>query len=136
MNETRDAFQTSTRPPAQLAGSMTIPHAALRRFGISAALFLAHWVSCEVAGAQTTKTFIDYFQPTPITCSPLSSATWGVAAVLPHQVLRARTERKRQPLTPARPPTPMPRAIPAAVVAVLPAILVRPHSRSLEFSAS
>jgi hypothetical protein len=36
-----------------------------------------------VAAAQTTKTFIDYLQPTPITCSPLSSATWGVAGVLP-----------------------------------------------------
>lgn len=31
----------------------------------------------------TTKTFIDYLKPTPITCSPLSSATWGVAGVLP-----------------------------------------------------
>jgi hypothetical protein len=36
-----------------------------------------------VAHAQTTKTFIDYLQPTPITCAPLSSATWGVAGVLP-----------------------------------------------------
>ena len=83
MLETKDAFRTLPRLPAQVTGSMTIPHAALRRFGISAALFLAHWVSCAVAGAQTTKTFIDYFQPTPITCSPLSSATWGVAGVLP-----------------------------------------------------
>ncbi|HEX3852060.1 MAG TPA: hypothetical protein VHW01_13905 [Polyangiaceae bacterium] len=36
-----------------------------------------------VATAQTSKTFIDYLRPTPITCSPLSSATWGVAGVLP-----------------------------------------------------
>jgi hypothetical protein len=35
-----------------------------------------------VAHAQT-KTFIDYLQPTPVSCSPLSSATWGVAGVLP-----------------------------------------------------
>ncbi len=40
-----------------------------------------------VARAQTTtKTFIDYLQPTPITCSPLSSATWGVAGVLPRDL--------------------------------------------------
>jgi len=32
------------------------------------------------------KTFIDYLQPTPITCSPLSSATWGVAGVLPRDL--------------------------------------------------
>jgi hypothetical protein len=36
----------------------------------------------RVAFAQTSKTFIDYLKPTPITC-PLSSATWGVAGVLP-----------------------------------------------------
>ncbi len=39
-----------------------------------------------VAFAQTTKTFIDYLQPTPITCSPLSSATWGVPGVLPRDI--------------------------------------------------
>ena len=83
MPETRDVFRTVPRLPAQSTGSMTIPPAALRRFGISAALFLAQWFSGGVAAAQTTKTFIDYFQPTPITCSPLSSATWGVAGVLP-----------------------------------------------------
>jgi hypothetical protein len=36
-----------------------------------------------VAAAQTSKTFIDYLRPTPISCAPLSSATWGVAGVLP-----------------------------------------------------
>jgi MYXO-CTERM domain-containing protein len=35
------------------------------------------------AVAQTAKTFIDYIKPAPIVCSPLSSATWGVAGVLP-----------------------------------------------------
>jgi len=39
-----------------------------------------------VARGQTTKTFIDYLQPAPITCSPLSSATWGVAGVLPRDI--------------------------------------------------
>ncbi|HEY2405257.1 MAG TPA: hypothetical protein VGI10_04605 [Polyangiaceae bacterium] len=43
---------------------------------------LASLGSSGVAGAQT-KTFIDFLKPTPITCSPLSSATWGVAGVLP-----------------------------------------------------
>jgi hypothetical protein len=32
--------------------------------------------------AQTKKTFIDYFQPTPIAC-PVTSKTWGVSGVLP-----------------------------------------------------
>ena len=48
---------------------------------IGAVVFLAEAILCGVAGAQTSKTFIDYFQPTPITCSPLSSASWGVAGV-------------------------------------------------------
>src|SRR5580692_6538163 len=39
-----------------------------------------------VAFAQTTKTFIDYLQPTPVTCSPLSSATWGASGVLPRDI--------------------------------------------------
>jgi MYXO-CTERM domain-containing protein len=38
------------------------------------------------AHAQTKKTFIDYLRPTPVTCSPLSSATWGVAGVLPRDI--------------------------------------------------
>jgi hypothetical protein len=32
------------------------------------------------------KSFIDYLKPTPITCSPLSSASWGVAGVLPRDL--------------------------------------------------
>jgi hypothetical protein len=46
--------------------------------GIGLAAFLAAaWPSA--AAAQTTKTFIDYFQPTPITC-PLTTNTWGCTA--------------------------------------------------------
>jgi hypothetical protein len=45
-------------------------------------VFLAHVNLSGVARAQT-KTFIDYIKPAPIVCSPLSSATWGVAGVLP-----------------------------------------------------
>ena len=36
-------------------------------------------VSCGVARAQTTKTFINYFQPTPTTCS-LTTNAWGCTA--------------------------------------------------------
>jgi len=42
---------------------------------------------CGTARAQpTSKTFIDYIRPTPITCASLSSATWGVAGVLPRDL--------------------------------------------------
>jgi len=51
--------------------------------GVAFQLCLASLGLSGVANAQSTKAFMDYFQPTPITCSPLSSATWGVAAVLP-----------------------------------------------------
>jgi len=51
--------------------------------GIVAAAFLAPFASGGVARAQTAKTFINYIKPAPIVCSPLSSATWGVAGVLP-----------------------------------------------------
>ena len=33
--------------------------------------------------AAEAKSFIDYIKPAPIVCSPLSSATWGAAGVLP-----------------------------------------------------
>ncbi len=49
---------------------------------VGAVALLANLGTSGTAAAQT-KTFIDYLQPTPITCSPLSSATWGVAGVLP-----------------------------------------------------
>ncbi|HET9954830.1 MAG TPA: MYXO-CTERM sorting domain-containing protein [Polyangiaceae bacterium] len=38
------------------------------------------------APAAQAKSFIDYLEPTPITCSPLSSASWGVAGVLPRDL--------------------------------------------------
>ena len=54
---------------------------------IGVAALLACASLSGTAGAQTTsKTFIDYLQPTTITCSPLSSATWGVAGVLPRDI--------------------------------------------------
>src|SRR5436305_14871309 len=60
--------------------------AASARVGIPAAVFLLAIAASGVAAAQTTKTFIDYLKPTPITCSALSSATWGVAGVLPRDL--------------------------------------------------
>ena len=59
------------------------PVSTHRSLGIGAVLLLVYSGVCGVASAQTTKGFEDYLQPTPITCSPLSSATWGVAGVLP-----------------------------------------------------
>ena len=51
--------------------------AASAYIGIGSALCFA---LCGVARAQTTtKTFIDYFQPTPITC-PLTTSAWGCTA--------------------------------------------------------
>src|SRR6266511_3206140 len=57
--------------------------AAWRHVGIAVAVFLAYVSLSGVARAQTPKPFMNYLKPTPITCSPLSSASWGVAGVLP-----------------------------------------------------
>ena len=40
----------------------------------------------SVAKVAQAKPFIDYIKPAPIVCSPLSSATWGVAGVLPRDL--------------------------------------------------
>jgi hypothetical protein len=54
-------------------------------FGLGFAVVLASAALPRAAGAQTTadagttKTFIDYFQPTPITC-PLTTNAWGCTA--------------------------------------------------------
>ncbi|HEY5373690.1 MAG TPA: hypothetical protein VIK01_08375 [Polyangiaceae bacterium] len=51
--------------------------AAYARVAIGSALWLG---LCGVARAQTTtKTFIDYFRPTPVTC-PLTTKAWGCTA--------------------------------------------------------
>jgi MYXO-CTERM domain-containing protein len=39
-----------------------------------------------VATGVQAKSFIDYLKPTPITCSPLSSASWGATGVLPRDL--------------------------------------------------
>jgi len=53
------------------------------RLGIAAAVFLACLTGSGVARA---KPFMDYLKPTPITCTALSDATWGVAGVLPRDL--------------------------------------------------
>ena len=58
------------------------PSATYAHLSVAAAAFLSSMSVSGVAGAQT-KTFIDYIKPAPIVCPPLSSATWGVAGVLP-----------------------------------------------------
>ena len=40
----------------------------------------------SVAKVAQAKGFIEYLKPAPIACSPLSSATWGVAGVLPRDL--------------------------------------------------
>ena len=40
----------------------------------------------SVAGLAQAKPFLDYVRPAPIVCAPLSSATWGVAGVLPRDL--------------------------------------------------
>jgi MYXO-CTERM domain-containing protein len=40
---------------------------------------------CFAARAEA-KPFMEYLKPTPITCSPLSSASWGVSGVLPRDL--------------------------------------------------
>ena len=56
---------------------------AYARLAIAVAVFLAYASLSGIARAQTPKPFMNYLKPTPITCSPLSSASWGVAGVLP-----------------------------------------------------
>jgi len=53
-----------------------------RHYRIAVASLFAGFGLCVATMAQA-KSFIDYIKPAPIVCSPLSSATWGVAGVLP-----------------------------------------------------
>ena len=66
---------------------MSRKSAAYAHSAIAAALFLACAHLSGVARAQTTpKPFMDYLEPRPITCSSLSSETWGVDGVLPRDL--------------------------------------------------
>jgi len=52
--------------------------------GVFARLGVAALVAgVGLAPTAQAKPFMDYLKPAPITCAPLSSATWGVAGVLP-----------------------------------------------------
>ena len=54
-----------------------------RRIAVAA---LLAGLGLSVAKVAQAKPFIDYVKPAPIVCSPLSSATWGVAGVLPRDL--------------------------------------------------
>lgn len=56
-----------------------------RHVGLGATSAAAFASICCVAAAQTKKPFEEYLKPTP-TVTPLSSATWGVAGVLPRDL--------------------------------------------------
>jgi MYXO-CTERM domain-containing protein len=74
-------------PPAGSTPPTNLSSANFRRLGTTLALVVAYTGLCGVARAQSdSKTLIDYFQPIPITCSPLSTATWGVSDVLPRDI--------------------------------------------------
>jgi MYXO-CTERM domain-containing protein len=55
------------------------------RTRIAVSALLAGSATCAVTSAQA-KPFIEYLKPTPITCSTLSSDTWGVDGVLPRDL--------------------------------------------------
>lgn len=64
-------------------------HTHLRRHThrtVAVTAALASLVFSEAAPAQTKKGFINYIKPTQVTCSPLSSASWGVTGVLPRDL--------------------------------------------------
>ena len=54
-----------------------------RRIAVAA---LLAGLGLSVAKVAQAKPFIEYIKPAPIACSPLSSATWGVAGVLPRDL--------------------------------------------------
>jgi len=71
---------SSVRPPqshSELRSSRFIPFV---RFSVAALL-----ASAGFAGTASAKPFMEYLKPTPIV-APLSSATWGVAGVLPRDL--------------------------------------------------
>lgn len=66
-------------PDRPLAMPITRPSRGSAPVAVASVLALS-FCAASVAHA---KTFIDYIKPAPVVCSPLSSATWGVAGVLP-----------------------------------------------------
>jgi hypothetical protein len=70
----------SMRPADFVA--VSVMRVSRRHRRIAVASLLAGAGLCIATVAQA-KSFIDYIKPAPIACPPLSSATWGVAGVLP-----------------------------------------------------
>ena len=60
----------------------TPPSPACARLGVGVAVLLA---GVSLAGTASAKPFEEYIQPTP-EVAPLSSATWGVAGVIPRDI--------------------------------------------------
>ncbi|HEX5074538.1 MAG TPA: hypothetical protein VFW03_15075, partial [Gemmatimonadaceae bacterium] len=65
------------------AGKRIAPAQELSR---AAALGLLAAAAVAFPSAAQAKPFMEYLKPTPVTCAPLSSATWGVAGVLPRDL--------------------------------------------------
>jgi MYXO-CTERM domain-containing protein len=80
-----DTFHPFVSPGFNQPGVFTTAGASQRRGRIAAAVLFAG-LGLGVAAEAQAKPFMDYLKPTPITCSPLSSATWGVAGVLPRDL--------------------------------------------------
>ncbi|MGC4064952.1 MAG: MYXO-CTERM sorting domain-containing protein [Polyangiaceae bacterium] len=68
--------QIQGRPVRSVSPTVRCAHLGL-------AVALANVGFAQLADA---KEFMEYLKPTPITCSPLSSASWGVAGVLPRDL--------------------------------------------------
>src|SRR5436190_23921173 len=58
---------------------------ALQHHSIAVSVLFAG-LSLGVSSQVHAKPFEEYLKPTPVTCSPLSSASWGVAGVLPRDL--------------------------------------------------
>jgi hypothetical protein len=83
-------MRVSSRPTAAALARSCLRSAATTASGSRARPRLAVAgvlaASLTVAVGVQAKPFMDYLKPTPVTCSPLSSATWGVAGVLPRDL--------------------------------------------------
>ena len=86
--------------PGQEPPIGSLPPAIHARLGIAAAVLLGSIELCGVAHAQTPKSFLEYLKPTPITCSPLSDASWGDPGVLPRDLCNGIEDAKGKAVAP------------------------------------
>lgn len=90
-------FAAPTTRTAELGNPRNAAASRWRRVAVSAALA---GVALSVSASAQAKSFIDYLKPTPITCSPLSSASWGVAGVLPRDLCNGIEDAKGAAMPP------------------------------------